>query len=171
MSILIDSLLLLISIASTYFYLRFIKRKYGVQSSISASAKLVKVDGRSPLFYLFTIGLVVPMTYLSGNYLSVFAGMMLLGIGMITGYNPELKKNKTQDVIHIVLTDTAIVLFLAGIILMNYYFAIIVIIFAIPSLSAYIKKIKNHTLKIEIYIICIVYICLGIYRIVLPLLD
>ena len=169
--IILNSILFVVSLIITISYTKLIRHRFGMQSSISASAKLIKSEGKSPLFYLFITGLVVPMTYLSSNYFTIIAGMLLFGIGMITGYNPDLKKNKTQDDVHVFLTDGSILLFVIGIIVMSPWYSIIVVAFGIPAIMLWIKKVECHTWKIEVLVMWIVYLSIGIEKIALPLIK
>lgn len=169
----LDIILIAISFIIVFiWYLPYVRKHFGKLSSISASAKYFKRDGRSPLFYLFITGLVVPMTYLSFNYYMVFAGCLLFGIGMITGYNPYLKENKLQDTFHIILTNAAIASYLLGMIvfdikLQQYWDVVIITAILIPSVYMLIKRVIYHTWKIEVLIIIAVFISMIIHRIIL----
>ena len=66
--ILIDLVLILLSITGVNMYLRYVKKKFGRKSSISASAENVKSINRSFLFYLFiTVGICVPLGSVGGT--------------------------------------------------------------------------------------------------------
>lgn len=169
----LDATLIAVTVTVVFvFYLPYTHRHFGKLPSISASAKYFKRDGRSPLFYLFISGLVVPMTYLSYNYYMIFAGMLLFGIGMITGYNPQLKENKLQDTLHVLLTNGAIGLYLAGMIIFDvkekqYWDILLIILAGVPSVYMLVKRVKYRTRKIEVLVIIAVILSMILNRLIL----
>lgn len=207
--------------------------EYGKRGSISAYAKPLQADKKQFYFYLFIAGIVVPLTYIGrDSYILIASGMLLFGIGVITGYNPGLNENrkqikkfpkyikqnipeksmtnafkihynalkeqynkllikvnktKIQHFIHVLLTNLAIIGFLIGIVLLDYgqspltiyicldslplilldYKLLLVITFLIPCFVFWITKADDHTRKIEIIIIYLVWTCLIIHKIIL----
>lgn len=168
--IIINSIFLLNSILLSLFFLNYVKKEYGRLPSISASAKHLKKDGNQVLFYLFiTIDVCVPLAWIAQSWLSTIAAMLLFGIGIITGYNPNLKNNKWENGVHVFLTMGAITLFLLDAVLLNWWYAIPVGICLIWSGILWLKKAKDHTWKIEVIVLVTVWVVLGIDKILLNL--
>lgn len=163
--------MLLVSISISLLFLNFIKSKYGRLPSISASAKYLKKDNIVILFYWFiTVGICVPLAWIAQSWLSTIAAMMLFGIGIATGYNPNLREGKAQHLIHTIWTNVAILLFLVDAALLDWPYIIIVGLCVIFSGTLWLKKTEDHTWKIEVIVLVTVWIVLGIDKILLNLL-
>jgi len=164
--LIINSILLVISIVTVTIFLEYIKRKYGRRPSISNSVKYLTQDGNQIYFYIFiTIGICVPLTFIVYNFLSAISAGMLFVIGIVTGYNPKIKDNRLEDTIHVVLTNLAIVGTVVSIVLMNYWLSIIVILYGVPCFVLWIIKAEDHTWRIEVLIIYMIWTCLIIEKI------
>jgi len=171
--IILNSVLITYSICIVWIFLITVKKLYGLKSSISAYAKPLQQDGRQIFFYIFIIlGICFPLTYIGrDSYILIASSLLLSGIGCITGYNPGLREGKLQHTIHVILTNLAIWGFLIGIVVMNIWFLIPVGIVGLISGYMLLKKIPRHTYKIEVLIIHLVWFCLIVEKILIPLLT
>ena len=150
--------ILISSFILTEAYTIYIRRKYGTQKSISASAKLIQDKwGRSPLFFLWVCVLSLSLSYVANNPFCSVAASFLILIGMFTMYNPNFGKN--QKVIHLIAVIISIVLFQTGIIIMDYRLGYS-ICFIVPPLCYYlIMQPKNFIWWSEKIVIWQIYIC------------
>ena len=170
--ILINSALLTISIITFFWYKRLSKKRYGLRSSISASAKDFTQDGDQIYSHIFIIfGLYCTLSFIAQSYITTISAALLSTIGIITGYNINLKKSKLQDTLHIIFTFIGIIGFMTGIIFINYWYSIAIFILLIGILYLYFKKVHHHTRKIEDLIVYTAWLCLGIQFILLPLIK
>lgn len=151
----IDLIIMVISILTVMSYLNFIKRKYGIQQSISASADLKKDDiSRSPLFFWwFIVPLTIPAMYVCNTPLTTIGGSLLLLIGLFTGYNENFYKKELQNNLHFGFVATSIILFELGLILINPWFLLYIIPFIIVLIYIAIKQPLNYIWLIEEFII------------------
>jgi len=170
--ILINLTFILISISSMLGYKFYCTRKYGKKSSISAWAKPLLQDGNRVLTFLFVLLSLGLLVYVARTTLSTFAGMAIFGIGVFTGYDPEIKPVKLQDVVHVVLVAVGIGLFLISVILIRLVYVIPVGIWIVVSLYLWLKGIKHHTRIIEeLMFYVVIWPCLLAERVILPLID
>ena len=169
--LLIDSYFLFQAIIIiTWSIMRWTK-VYGHKSSISAYAGPLTKDGKEIQFFIFIwFGIVGPLSFVADSMITTFAGMLLLGIGILTGFNPEMKNKGLQDILHVLFTNSAIILFAIGIIVINFWYSIIVGMVLIISIIMLIKKIPNHTKKIEIVVIIGTILCLIIQFVLIPII-
>jgi len=167
-----NSILLTISIIIVNWFLWYVKKKYGRRPSISASTKKLQEDSNQIYFYLFiTLGVCVPLAFIIYNLFAAMATGMLFTIGIITGYNPNIRNDKAENFLHVALTNLAIGLAIVSIIVMNYWLGLIVFIYAIPCFILGIKKVSCHTWRIEVLIIWMIWTCLFLQKILTPLIE
>lgn len=172
--------LILFSIIIVTWFRDYVRRHYGRLSSISVSAKHLQRDGKQIYFYIFIVlGICFPLTYVANTWITTFAAMFLFGIGIITGWNPdlvykeedeEIKYKDIQGAVHVILTFLAILGFAAGMIVMNPWLAIVIGITFIPCFILWIKQAKDHTRRIEGLIIYAMWTCLIIDKILIGII-
>jgi hypothetical protein len=154
-------ILLTASLLITELYTIYIRKKYGIQKSISASARLIMdKQGRSPLFFLFIALLALPLTYVANNPVATLAGSFLMLIGLYTGFNPNFWDKEVQQFVHTASVFIAIALFEVGLILINPYTAFSLI----PVVVLVIVNLKkdNYIWRCEKIVIYQIYIVLLI---------
>lgn len=158
--------LILSSFLIVSWYLSYIKNRYGKKSSISASAKELHKYSGAFLFYVFILlGITFPLMYVANTLITTIGGILIAGIGVITGYNPDIKNSKLENFLHVVLVNLAIVLFYVGICIMNPWLIIPCVISLIPIIKLFVKKPQYHTWDIEVIIIYTIWVCLIIGQI------
>ena len=117
-----DIVILIIGFVLTEGYTIYIKRskKYGLQKSISASARLIQdKEGRSPLFVVWVLVLAFPVAYVSNQPLCWLGACIMSIIGGFTGFNINFWNKKLQQNIHTASVLIAIVLFEWGLYLID----------------------------------------------------
>lgn len=144
-----DLICIWISFVACNLFCLYVKQKYGRRPSISNSAKYVQ----GWLFFAFAILSFAPLMYLAReSYMSIISSGLLMCIGVITGWNPELKtEGSLQDNVHIGLTIGCIVVYAVGMIIICPYFFIPILFCAIISFFIWKNedKIADHTWHIE----------------------
>lgn len=142
----------------------------GVQSSISHSAKELTEKGLQIIFLGFVAIMSFTIIYLGYKPLPIFAGSIIMIIGGYTGYNPEIFNNRIENIIHVIATNTAILLMIVEIMrnAVNYFkiklakrsllYMFMIISFLAFTITLTEIKIKNHTYWIEVYFIIVVYL-------------
>lgn len=140
-----------ISIVVFIWYRRKTRLNYGLQSSISKAADYYQKDKRIIFTFIFVnASLAFPYMYLlRDSFIGIIAAMLISGIAGFTGYNPELKPRKLQDTLHVIFTICPMVGYCIGLILLNKYFAIPVIVWLIYTTIVWVRKTYHHTRKIE----------------------
>lgn len=151
-----DLIFILISIISCSLYLEYVKCKYGRKSSISRSAKFVS----GWLFFTFIVLSIAPLIYLGReSYLTIFSGALLIIIGTVTGYNPALKDDKTENLIHVAATNIGIVGYIIGMNLTDWRLLVIIVPCLVVCGILWIKQVSCHTWKIERLLFYAVWLC------------
>lgn len=175
---------IVISFISWNLYLELFKRIKGRKSSVSATAKYIPTW----LFFTFIAFSLLPLMYLGQNYWTTFGIMVISGIGVITGINPNLLErnlifgmtNETgdkwspieiQNFLHIILTNLGIALYMVGLIFIDWRLLIIIVPVLIICLILWIKQVKHHTWKIERILHYACCLCLLIERIILLIIN
>lgn len=157
--------ILIISLALEEAYTWGIIIWKGRQKSISASADLKKDSkGRSWLFLIWVTVVAFPLGFVANNYLCAIGAVLLTGIGYFTGFNPNMFKKKTQQTIHTALVLIAILLFEAGLFMINHYMAVGITIAICLSIFVWGDFKETRIWRIEKIIIYQVYASLLIYN-------
>jgi len=150
--------ILISSFILTEAYTIYIRRRFGTQKSISASAQLITdKQGRSPLFLLWVLLLAFPVAYVANNPFCWVGACILPIIGGFTMYNPNFGKN--QKTIHLIAVIISIVLFQTGIIIMDYRLGHTICLIITPLSYFLIIQPKNFIWWSEKIVIWQIYIC------------
>jgi hypothetical protein len=149
--LLINSSVIIFSLSFFLMYRMVTKKVYGLQNSISKVAKYYQRDGMIIVTVLFVLfSLVLPFLYfLRGTHIGIISACLITGIAGYTGYNPELKNRKLQDILHVVLTLAAMTGYCVVIFILNIWYLIPIIFWLTYTMYHYFKKTHQHTRKIE----------------------
>ena len=148
---------LIISATAFLAFTLYVGFKYGVQKSISASVYLGKKE--MALYSLFMAFIAIPIMIVSDCTLGWWAGaILLLDFSAVATSTDEW-----QMKIHMFGATVGITL--AMIMLITFGLWWLVLIFFVPSLYMYLRKIKNNVWWIECLAMAVVWIGLFIDKI------
>ena len=171
---LFNTIMLIISVGIVVFYLTYIKRKYGRCSSFSRSAKKLIGKNEFALFYVFiTLGISFPLALVVYNLFAAMAAGIFFMVGVITGYNPNIKNDKLEDFLHVFCVNIGIGLAAFSIIWMYFWTILLVFICFIICLFMWIfrEKIPQHTWQIEAVIYWFIILSVFLVKSVMPLIE
>jgi len=152
-------ILLILSIAVFSAFTLFVKNKYGVQHSISASIKVLTGILEKSYYSWFILGVAIPMMIVSNTALGWWAGALLSIDAAAVSAGDRL-----QIFLHCFGADAGIAVGMLMLIL-NFHLWWLVAIFALFCLYALIKKIPNIAWWIETAAFMIVTVGLLISRV------
>jgi len=166
--IVLNSLMFAISIITVNLYLWYVKKRCGRCSSISRSVKYLTKVNEVALFYLFvTFGICFPLGYLVYNIWAGIAIGIFSMISIITGYNPNINNDKLEDFLHVFCVNVAIILSVIAIMATSKWMSLefiikggIIIVYIIICFFLWILKVKDHTWRIEVLVIYMIWSCL-----------
>ena len=150
---------LIISATAFLAFTLYVGFKYGVQKSISASVYVLLKPWEIGLYSLFMAFIAIPIMIVSDCTLGWWAGAMLL----IDFAAVATRTDPFQMDLHIFGSTAGITL--AMIMLITFGLWWLVLIFFIPSLYMYLRKIKNNVWWIECMAMAVVWVGLFIDKI------
>ena len=151
------------SIIIVLWYRWLCKTKYGLRSSISMSAKNFRDDGKQFYTHFFiTFGICFPVAYIAQTYLITIAAGLLFCIGIITGYNKNLKELPIQHVVHVFFAFIPISIFVLGLVFINLWYCMIIGLCLVPIINWLVKKDKDITRKVEYLVIYVAWVIFAI---------
>ena len=153
-------------ITRTYLY-GFIYPRYGILSSISASAKKLKEDGMQKAFAAYIIFLTLPWALVGYDLPSVIAASLLLLIMSATGYNDNIKNDKMENGIHVGAVLLAISVGCLWCIYVNTVYIFLVVGTIAVSVIMNAKKTNHHTWWIEEMFTYMVYLVMFIEKVLI----
>ena len=164
----VDLTLIMVSMVSFFIYRAYCIKKYGKKGSISAYAGPLTKDGKQIFVFLFIMLSFTVLSYVGRTWFSIIAGMLITGIGTLTGYDPDIRPRKAQDIVHVILVNVAILLFALNMVFTNLFYGFFVGVWLVVTVVLWATKAEDHTRLIEeLYMYMVIWPCLLLERVIL----